>query len=83
MVADINGTSTSNVYNLTNVGGTLYFTAYTGVSGYQVWQSDGTAAGTVMDTRLSTGSSNVPSKLAAQGSSLFFTAPGATLWKWS
>jgi hypothetical protein len=45
-----------------------------------VWQSDGTSAGTVMDTNLNTGSTNIPSNLAAMGSSLFFTAPGASLW---
>ena len=35
---------------LTAVNGAVYFTAYTVSSGFQVWQSDGTAAGTVMDT---------------------------------
>ena len=82
MVADINGTATANVANLTDVNGTLYFTAYTPGSGYQVWQSDGTAAGTEADTSLSTGGSRVPSALTAASNNLYFTAPGATLWQW-
>jgi hypothetical protein len=36
-----------------------------------------------MDTSLATGNTNVPANFAAAGSALFFTAPGATLWKWS
>jgi ELWxxDGT repeat protein len=62
------------------VAGTLYFAAYTTKSGFQVWKSDGTSSGTVMDTSLNTGSSHIPSDLGVMGSSLFFTAPGATLW---
>jgi len=34
--------------NLTNVNGTLYFTAYDGVNGEELWKSNGTDTGTVM-----------------------------------
>jgi ELWxxDGT repeat protein len=82
MVADIDGTSTSNVANPTDINGTLFFTAYTISGGYQIWQSNGTSAGTLADTSLSTGGSVVPAQLTAAGSNLYFTAPGATLWEW-
>jgi ELWxxDGT repeat protein len=82
MVADINGTTGSDAGDLTDAAGTLYFTAYTAQGGFQVWQSDGTAAGTVADTALNGGAA-VPSDLAPSGTSLYFTAPGATLWKLS
>ena len=82
MVADINGTTTADVTNLTDVNGTLYFAAYTSANGFQVWQSNGTAAGTVMDTGLATGTT-APSDLTAVGNDLYFTAPGATLWEWA
>ena len=35
-------------YGLTDVGGTLFFTADDGAAGRELWRSDGTAAGTVM-----------------------------------
>ena len=82
MVADINGTTTADVTNLTNVNGTLYFAAYTSENGFQVWQSNGTAAGTVMDTSLAKGAT-APSDLTAVGNDLYFMAPGATLWEWA
>jgi ELWxxDGT repeat protein len=52
MLADINpGAGSSLVNGLTNVNGTLYFTAWDGdgAHGYgQLWKSDGTTAGTTM-----------------------------------
>ncbi len=53
LVKDITpGSSTSGSANvgptfLTNVNGSLYFTAWDTVSGQELWKSDGTAAGTV------------------------------------
>jgi ELWxxDGT repeat protein len=52
-VKDIrNGSSGSfpsySVLKLSNVGGTLYFVANNGPNGYELWKSDGTAAGTVL-----------------------------------
>ena len=39
-------TRSSEPRYLTNVGGTLFFTARDGTSGYELWKSNGTAAGT-------------------------------------
>jgi ELWxxDGT repeat protein len=66
-----NGSSPSN---LTNVNGTLYFTASDG-NGTELWTSDGTAAGT---TSLS---GNVdPGDLTNVGGTLYFIAEGSQLW---
>ncbi len=47
-VKDINGPVSSNPENLTNVGGTLYFTAFDLFGGgRELWKSDGTEAVTV------------------------------------
>ena len=81
MVAQINGTSGANVANLKAMNGALYFTAYTITGGYQVYQTNGTSGGTKADTSLATGGSNVPTNFAAASTTLFFTAPGASLWK--
>ena len=47
LVKDINPTGSSNPTQLTNANGKLYFTANDGTHGVELWQSDGTAAGTV------------------------------------
>ena len=82
MVADINGTATANVANLTNVNGTLYFTAYTLSGGLPGVAERRDGGGTVQDTSLSTGGSTIPTALTADGQGLYFTAPGATMWQW-
>jgi ELWxxDGT repeat protein len=46
----------SNPFNLTNVNGTLYFSASDGTHGTELWTSDGTAAGTTMVKDIHTGS---------------------------
>lgn len=49
MVSDIDpGSAGSFPANLTNVSGTLFFSATNGVTGVELWQSNGTAAGTVL-----------------------------------
>jgi ELWxxDGT repeat protein len=50
-------TTGSNPLNLTNVNGTLYFTANDGTHGYELWKSDGTTAGTTMLADIKPGSS--------------------------
>ena len=65
----------SDAYELTAVGGTLYFTANDGVHGQELWQSDGTEAGTVlvMDIRPG-GDGSSPDYLAFVNGALFFAA---------
>ncbi|XGV98850.1 MAG: Ig-like domain-containing protein [Leptolyngbya sp. BL-A-14] len=97
LVKDINptqnatatGTSSSTPGNLTNAGGTLYFTANDGSSGVELWSSSGTSASTnlvfdINTTPDTSGSSN-PTNLTAIGNTLYFTANnsvrGTELWK--
>src|SRR5262249_2279298 len=49
------GGTSASPGNLTNVNGLLYFAADDGVNGRELWQSDGTAAGTVMVRDISPG----------------------------
>ncbi|BBH39037.1 hypothetical protein myaer102_15570 [Microcystis viridis NIES-102] len=55
LVKDINPGS-SNPYDLTAVGNTLFFAASDGVNGRELWKSDGTAAGTVLVKDINPGS---------------------------
>ena len=60
--------------SLTAVGGTLFFTADDGSHGYELWKSDGTAAGTVLVKDINPGTSGSdPDDLTAVGGTLFFT----------
>lgn len=94
MVKDINpGAGSSNVFGsaLTPVGvavgDTLYFSASDGASGYELWKSNGTDAGTVRVKNINPGAglSSFPSFLTAVGGTLYFTANdgamGVELWK--
>ena len=51
------GGNSSYARYLTAVGNTLYFAADDGSSGYELWKSDGTTAGTVRVADLYPGSS--------------------------
>lgn len=49
MVKDIYpGATGSSPAWLTNVSGTLYFSADDGIHGNELWKSDGTASGTIL-----------------------------------
>jgi len=81
------GPSNGGVGNLTNVAGTLFFTAYgDSDQGIELWKSDGTEAGTVMvcDTYPGNGG-GFPADLTNIDDTLFFTAEdgvhGRELWK--
>jgi ELWxxDGT repeat protein len=72
--------------NLTNVNGTLFFTANDGTNGRELWKSDGTEAGTVLVKHINTSwASSYPSNLTNVNGTLFFTAYSATtgseLWR--
>ena len=71
---------------MTNVNGTLFFTANDGTHGYELWKSDGTSTGTVMVSDIYPGSaSSLPNHLTTMGSTLCFSANdgtnGTQLWK--
>ena len=69
--------SGSNPKNLTDVNGTLYFTANDGVSGEELWTSDGTAEGTrlVVDITEGEGSSYL-TDFNVIGDTLYFINAG-------
>ena len=71
---------------LTNVSGTLLFSADDGTGGRELWRSDGTEAGTVLVADLAPGSaSSNPSFLVNANGTLFFAATngsqGVELWR--
>jgi|GEM_PF-2417620 len=89
MVADLYPGGSGGVYSpsyFTVVGGDmLYFRATDGTHHYELWRSDGTAAGTVMVKDINPGSgSSYPSEFTAVGEHLFFFADdglhGHELW---
>jgi ELWxxDGT repeat protein len=93
MVDDIlSGSYGSYPTNLTNVGGVLLFSANDGSHGYELWQSDGSAAGTVLAKDIDPGSAGSVSSgsyygadFTNVGGTLFFAAndgtTGSELWK--
>jgi ELWxxDGT repeat protein len=87
LLKDINsGSPNSNPQNLTNVNGTLVFTANDGSTGVELWKSDGTKNGTVLVKDIVSGiNGSSPSNLTNVNGTLFFTADngknGIELWK--
>ena len=87
VVKDINpGGDDAVQYGLTNVNGTVYFTATDGAHGFELWKTDGTAAGTVLVKDISPGAgSSYPTNLTNVNGTLYFTANdgvnGRELWK--
>jgi ELWxxDGT repeat protein len=60
---------------LTNISGTLFFSANDGTHGDELWKSDGTDAGTVLVKDINSAlSSSSPKNLTNVGGTLFFTA---------
>ncbi len=68
------------------VGNISYFTATDGTTGYELWKTDGTTAGTVLVKDINTGTGDsYPSNMINVAGTLFFTADdgvnGLELWR--
>jgi ELWxxDGT repeat protein len=78
LVKDINSTGSSAPYYLGAFGDWLYFAADDGLSGYELWRTNGTAAGTTLAHEINTGSggldSSWPDLFTALGDYLYFRA---------
>lgn len=96
LVKDINPGDLGNITGadsdptlLTDVNGTLFFYAYTGLNGKELWKSDGTESGTILlkDINPGIGPSLVgaPQKMVDFNGLLYFVAfdpvAGSELWK--
>jgi ELWxxDGT repeat protein len=87
LVKDINlGPGASEPAALTDVAGTLFFSACEGSYGCELWRSNGTAAGTTRALDLAPGPESAsPSALVSQGGKLFFAADdgvhGREIWQ--
>jgi len=87
MVKDINTNGGSYPQNLTVFNGYIYFSAVQDelTSGYELWRSDGTAAGTTKFKEINPGSASAsPTNFTPLGTHLFFSAGvyefGQELW---
>jgi ELWxxDGT repeat protein len=81
LVKDINPGFTSSLGSLTNVNGTLFFTAVAGALTHpEVWRSDGTSAGTIQLTSFATDLPELRAFTNVNGT-LFFAAKNGELWR--
>jgi len=87
VIKDIRPGSDPNVLNLTNVNGTLFFSAHNDDNGTELWKSDGTELGTVLVKDINPGlNSSAPNDLININGTLFFSpwaepVNGPELWK--
>ncbi len=90
LVKDINPGPNSSMFmgalRPANIKGTLYFGADDGVSGIELWKSDGTEAGTVLVKDINPGpGDSVPGSFTELNGNVLFTAHddinGQALWK--
>ena len=86
LVKDINETDSSNPFNLTDISGTLFFTADNGTNGRELWKSNGTEAGTKLVKDINPGQASLNlSKLTDVNGVAYFVADNGTngteLWK--
>ena len=88
-VKDINpgpGDGVPGYINLTAVGESLFFQGFEGPTGFELWKSDGTEAGTVLVKDINPAIfSSDPSQLRLIGTTIFFSVDDGTtgeeLWK--
>ena len=86
LVKDINyGSGDSSPSMFEGMGGELFFSADDGISGMELWKSDGTNSGTLIVSNIAAnGSSSWPGQKISVGDTLFFTAndgiTGNELW---
>lgn len=92
MVKDIRvgtagGLEISNIQSFMGFNGQLYFLANDGITGVEVWKTDGTTSGTVLvkDIRSGNNTTSDPKELTVFNNSLYFIAydgiNASTLWK--
>ncbi len=68
--------------NITNINGTLYFSASDDANATELWKSDGTNAGTVLVKNIASGNnSSFPSIFKNINGKVLFVANGRELWK--
>lgn len=85
LVADVNSTGDSQLGELTNFDGTLFFVADDGVDGQELWQTNGQAEGTEQVLDIQDGlMGSQPRELTVSNGQLFFVADdgshGSELW---
>ena len=80
MLKDINGGpgASSNAYDFTDAGGTLFFTAEETPGDTELWKSNGTEAGTLKVGEINAGGSANVGKLVAFGNRVIFRADNGT-----
>ncbi len=85
LVMDINPSTGSLVSELTVFGAALYFSADDGVSGPELWKTDGTNTMQVKDINTAPGAGSAPNALTVFNNALYFSAndgvTGRELWK--
>ena len=71
-----NGSITGSA-NYTQVGSIVFFTAHDGINGFELWKTDGTAAGTAMVKDINPGQQgSQPAHLTNVNGVLYFPASG-------
>ncbi len=75
ILEDINPGGSSDPYEMTNVGGVVYFNADDGSHGHELWRTDGTTTEMLADVKTGPGDS-FPDEFVALGGKVYFTAAG-------